>query len=328
VKLPYKSKYYISKAANFANIKLKNAGGFSTLEILIASALGLIIIAGICQVYLSVKNTYQKQANLIDLQENIRFATYTLTQNIRMAGYAGCAKLTYLKSPDTYYKHPFTSKKLNNLDFIFESSLLGFSNNNLPNYLLDKKVKTDTDVIVIQKSDIGLTRFYGTEITPATTSIVVKQNPATKNNPLLFLASCKNAEIFQAKEIGGTQISLSGKDNFHYRYNYNDSTISSFTEVAYFISTSSKKDIQGKTIYSLFMVTNRGDKEEIITGINSMKIAYGLLEKQPITYHSAREIDALKAWQNIKCVRILLTLATNNTATKTLELYIALRERI
>lgn len=328
MKLPYKSKYYISKAAKFTNIKLKNARGFSTLEILIASALGLIIIAGICQVYLSVKNTYQKQANLADLQENIRFATYTLTQNIRMAGYAGCAKLAYLKNPDTYYKHSFTSKKLNNLDFIFEKSLLGFSSNNLPDYLLDKKVKTDTDVIVIQKADIGLTRFYGTEITAATTYVVVKQNPATKNNPLLLLASCENAEVFQAKEIGGTQISLAGKDNFHYRYNYNDTTISSFTEIAYFVSTSGNKDIHGKPIYSLYMVTNRGDKEEIITGINSMKITYGISGNQQITYRSAGEIDALKAWQNVKSVRIVLTLKTLNAETKTLELYVALRERV
>lgn len=68
----------------------KKLYGYSLIELLIALSLSVILLSGLVEVYLSVKNTYQKQTALSRLQENARLASIILTKNISMAGFVGC----------------------------------------------------------------------------------------------------------------------------------------------------------------------------------------------------------------------------------------------
>jgi type IV pilus assembly protein PilW len=65
-------------------------GGFSLIEIMVALVAGMLLAAGIGQVFLSTKQTYQYQDQLSRLQENGRFAMDILVHDIRMAGSMGC----------------------------------------------------------------------------------------------------------------------------------------------------------------------------------------------------------------------------------------------
>jgi len=67
---------------------IDNERGFSLVEIMIASSLSLVLIAGVLQIYQSSKTTYNLQNELADLQENERIALSVLTTNIRMTGFA------------------------------------------------------------------------------------------------------------------------------------------------------------------------------------------------------------------------------------------------
>lgn len=65
-------------------------GGFSLVEIMVSLVAGLALAAGIGQVFISSKQTYQVQDQLSRLQENGRFAIDLLTHEARMAGSLGC----------------------------------------------------------------------------------------------------------------------------------------------------------------------------------------------------------------------------------------------
>lgn len=69
----------------------KQARGFTLIEIMIALAISLILLAGVFTIMSSSKRTYTLQAELAKLQENARFAMEELAYGIRMAGYAGCS---------------------------------------------------------------------------------------------------------------------------------------------------------------------------------------------------------------------------------------------
>lgn len=71
-------------------IPLPGAAGFSLVEIMVALAAGLLLSAGIMQVYLGVKQTYNAQEQLARLQENGRYALDIMSNDIRMAGSIGC----------------------------------------------------------------------------------------------------------------------------------------------------------------------------------------------------------------------------------------------
>jgi len=65
--------------------------GLTLIEIMIAMLIGVFLIGGVLQVFVSTKQTYRMQENLSRLQENGRFAMDFITRDIRMADYRECA---------------------------------------------------------------------------------------------------------------------------------------------------------------------------------------------------------------------------------------------
>jgi type IV pilus assembly protein PilW len=72
----------------------KQEQGFSLIELMIALVIGLILIAGVLQVFVGSKVTYSMQSGLAKIQENGRFAMSFLARDIRQAGYTGCSSNT------------------------------------------------------------------------------------------------------------------------------------------------------------------------------------------------------------------------------------------
>ena len=62
--------------------------GISLIEIMVALTISLVLLAGLIQVFVSSKKTYQVQNSVGRLQENGRFALDILTRNLRQAGYS------------------------------------------------------------------------------------------------------------------------------------------------------------------------------------------------------------------------------------------------
>lgn len=63
--------------------------GLSLVELLVAMALGLLLLAGVIQVVLGSKRSYQAGIALAELQENGRFALEAMAQDLRNAGFTG-----------------------------------------------------------------------------------------------------------------------------------------------------------------------------------------------------------------------------------------------
>lgn len=63
--------------------------GLSLVELMIGMTLGLMLLAILISIYLSVKQTYTVQDNLARMQENARLALRLISHDVRMAGYWG-----------------------------------------------------------------------------------------------------------------------------------------------------------------------------------------------------------------------------------------------
>ncbi|MDI2143923.1 MULTISPECIES: PilW family protein [unclassified Pseudomonas] len=64
--------------------------GFGLIEMLIALALGLIIVLGVVQTFIAAKNTYVSQNTSAAMQEDARFVLSKMIQELRMVGMFGC----------------------------------------------------------------------------------------------------------------------------------------------------------------------------------------------------------------------------------------------
>lgn len=66
--------------------------GLSLVELMVAMLIGLVLLAGVVQVYLGSRQSQQVTENLGRMQENARFASDLLARELRMAGFMPCRK--------------------------------------------------------------------------------------------------------------------------------------------------------------------------------------------------------------------------------------------
>ncbi len=74
-----------SKQVGMKSWPRKNAG-FTLIEVLIAMAIVGIVLGGIYAAYTGQLRTFNTQEQMVDMQQNIRVATYFLERELRMAG--------------------------------------------------------------------------------------------------------------------------------------------------------------------------------------------------------------------------------------------------
>jgi Tfp pilus assembly protein PilW len=296
-------------------INVKFCAGFTLLEILFAAIIGLILIASLIQNYLSAKNIYHKQIKISRLSENLRFANFFLQQNIMHAGFTGCRKISELDLTNH-----------TNISFEFANSIYGYASNNLPRYL-SNKVASGTDVIVIKKATADITAITATS-KKENTSIKVLQNPATEANQFLLISDCKNADLFIAENWTGNTITMRNKLNHDYQIN--NTQVSRFEEITFFISKTKRTTAKNEPIYSLYFSVNQNKKQELISEIISMKIVYGIdaqNQGKVTEYLAATEITNKNLWDRVLSVVITLKPQNGLKLPDQWKIYINLRER-
>lgn len=68
-------------------MKLRANSGFTLVELLVAIALGLVILAGVYQTFRTQHDSYIVQDQVAAMQQNLRAAMYLITRDLQMAGW-------------------------------------------------------------------------------------------------------------------------------------------------------------------------------------------------------------------------------------------------
>ena len=97
----------------------RHSRGFGLIELMIALTLGLVVIAGITQIFVAAKSTYTSQTASAGMQEDARFVLSKMLQEIRMVGMIGCvgtvADSSASKTYTTAMANPITWDSTNNI---------------------------------------------------------------------------------------------------------------------------------------------------------------------------------------------------------------------
>lgn len=84
------------------------AQGFSLLELLLALALGLIVMLGVSQVVISSRATQASQQAAMLLQDDARFVLGKMIHDIRQAGMFGCLATAVIDNAPLAFDQPVT----------------------------------------------------------------------------------------------------------------------------------------------------------------------------------------------------------------------------
>jgi type IV pilus assembly protein PilW len=306
--------------------------GFSLVELMVALTIGLIILAAVAKIFATSRATYGYEEGMARVQENGRFAINFLQQDIRMAGYMGCnslsANISNIASPATALT-TYTAGGLQGFSGAggtWSPPLpAGFFSSITPQPL------PNTDVIIIQRAS-AINTHLASPTPPTNANIQIQQTtqlaqmtqagpggtppPQLTAGAILMISDCKNADVFRATNFSnGSGIvtiahsSTGNTTNFLAHSYYNDAQIMTLVSRAYYIAPGASGE---PALWRIDLSTNGGSgvAQELVEGVESMKILYGEDTDGDGVANSYRAPGSVTNWQKVVTVRVGLVLRT------------------
>ena len=293
---------------------LKRATGFSLIELMLALALGLVVTAGIVQLFVGNNRTNQLITGQSRLQESARYALDFLSRSVRNGGFYGCDP-----ESDKIYN------TLNaNFDQAFEVDLtepvLGFDGTNTGNGIGDwspslaRLPGATAGTAIIPGNGIDISTLV-----PLTDILVVRQQIAPgfriaqqigpNDAPVIeddgnvdieagdyaVISNCEQAAVFKVTAVtGGADLTLerstgtgiydnrAGESLSKQGISYGNSVDSQGSVVAkinseiFFVADSANQNNRGDTITSLWRKTGTDAPVELVEGISDLQVLFGI----------------------------------------------------
>lgn len=260
-------------------MKLKQQQGISLIELLIAMALGSILLIGLISLYASNKNTYQMTQAAARLQEDGRIAIQIMSRDIRMAGYVGCGKITDIKIyPDDYYA---------------EKSFVGWhdkrSSSKIQMPAITKPLKPNTDALFVLAAD----PYVVTVKSMTEHSMRFNEKSDFDADDSVMISDCQRADIFKYD-----------KKDFQYIYKAG-AQASRWQKLFYYLAKTTRIDKTGKPIYALYRrdLNSKSRHIELVDGVEDMQISFS----DGASYVGAEQV---KDWSLVRAVKIDLLLVS------------------
>ncbi|MBW1669624.1 MAG: PilW family protein [Deltaproteobacteria bacterium] len=180
--------------------------GFTLLELLVAVALGLVIMAAVFKTFKSQQDSYVVQDQVAAMQQNLRAAMYVLTRDLQLAGYYS----NFDRNPCSIDWDDHDND--NNTSTGTESIRpLIYAGNNVSASGDDIKNNTDT-IVIVKAGEEGRTLAAGEEATGGVIKLSSRDldgdgqadlNNTTKKFGLLVKSDLRTADFFEVNTASG-----------------------------------------------------------------------------------------------------------------------------
>lgn len=307
---------------------MRTQRGLSLVELMIAITLGLILMTGVVQVFLSSRAVFSSQQAISRIQETGRLAIEFLAKDIRMAGYMGCAtRASSMKVTNTL-------NDAANYSFDFNTAIRGYAASAFPSgTTISPTPEANTDVIVLRassgpgvkvvKNNSGAQVFAsGSTVAPGACSDGTDMIGGLCQNDILVVSDCIKARVFQATSINVA----SGEANINHA-----ATGTPGNAISSWGGSSGPEEESFKPGAEVFIATNttyfiglgtsgrpslwqniNGTNLELLEGVEDISIKYGedtsaTKDYIPDNYVAA---SAVTNWNNVVAVRIELLVAS------------------
>jgi type IV pilus assembly protein PilW len=256
--------------------------GFSLVELMVAMALSLVLLAGVLGVLYSSKVTYSENTRLARLQESARAAVEMILRDMRSGGFQGCGRPLLpedfennLFDPTALthnYTQPLSGYEYDSATSTFQPALPAAITN----------ASTVSDVVVIRGVRPGVPSFRTTSVMDDGDANVVVANPNSVTIPAgtpLIISNCERTTVFAASAAsttaGITTIShAAGTTGVANRIQnigafLDGAQVSPLNTVVYYVRQDAGRPP------SLWRIIDDGAPVELIQGIERIEILYG-----------------------------------------------------
>jgi type IV pilus assembly protein PilW len=307
------------------NYGVKRQAGLTLVELMVATTLSLVLLAGVLLVFSANKTTYQMQTGLGTLQENGRYAMNRITADLQMAGFGGCLSphtgpriIVLATSPPAY------------LDNLANGQFFGGVNDAAAGAVTFPRepsgnvdVSTGTDSIEIRGALVSGASYVASDI--ATSGAIEVQGTVSSSatTPYFLISDCAGADIFAATGFtangsntdvahaatGNTQAALS-------RGFPKDAVVTELATHTYFIGDTGRTNSTGQAIMALYRFDGPGTRaRELVDGVEDLQIEYALDTDDNGTIDAFADPGGVTNWDEVMAVRVSLLLNSVNGAS-------------
>lgn len=319
-----------------AGIRRGRQRGLTLTELLVALLLGLLLTAGMIQVFIGNRVSYAFNESLSRIQENGRFSLEHMTFMARMAGYSGCLSEVMvhnnLNGPDNFRDdianglQGFNANGTSSGETLVAASTYPAPSTNagdwtpaLPAELVNRVIP-GSDVLVI-RSVSGDAKSL---VTPFSDSgqLFISEPHDYVEGEVLVATDCQKASIFQVSNVqdaGGGKVNLVHSNNSMTPGNSqpvwgSDQTYGLGSEVARLQSYAFYVGRGANNAPALFQLrlarqnstTSTFVPEELVAGIETLQIRYGLDGDGDGDVDSFVSADAVGNWATVLSVEMSL----------------------
>ena len=319
------------------NLVMKRQAGLTLVELMVATTLSLVLLAGVLLVFTANKTTYQMQNGLGTLQENGRYAMRQIAADLQLAGFGGCLsprldpRVVILANTPPPYLTNFTTGEFfdgrNDETATHEYGGAGGKKAMYqgPDYDGDGTIgDSGTDSIEIRgplRSDV---RFVTGEILTTGTVDVIGTGSGFATDEYLMIADCAGADIFRATGVtesgGDTQIEHTTTSTIppgllSRRYGA-DSVVMEFATHTYFIADTGRVNSYNQPITALYRFDG-ANSQELVDGVEDLQVQFALDTDGNGVVDDYQDPGGVTDWSEVMAVRVSLLLNSVEGASAT-----------
>ena len=335
----------------FAAPAARRTRGFTLVELMVAMALGLVLMVGVASAYLFTKTAFSRQSQLSSIQQGVRTAFEYLGNDARMVGHLGCfTNNTSALTNDLVATAVATNYALGIEGYEYNNATAGaytigsdYPADNttaagwvinatgvatLPLAALGGALTPGSDVLVI-RTVVGKPLRLSADTTAAGSTLAIENvagGTCSDGSTAMvsgfcagshgLVASCSAARVFAVNTVAGSTLNLTA--GAYPVFAQAASEVFPMQTVAYYVKLSSS----GLST-SLYRRVFNGDpaagvESELIEGVESLQLRYGYDTTAPDAdgiideYRTAGTgVTAVADWSRVVAVRMSLLLRSD-----------------
>lgn len=291
--------------------------GFTVVEIMIAMAVGMVVVAVAAVMFASNSRTYKVTGTIGELQEAGRFALEALQRDARMIGFRGCNSSNVLNTTPLNNQIATPTAYSNDL----AAPLAGFEATgstwspalpaqiSSPGAPVPGSPTTGSDVVVARVA-IGTPVAVTATMANVTADIPVASTADLAVDSRVVVADCAAATAFRVTGIAGSSLQHAFGANVSgsvLRAFGPDALAMRFETHAYFVAPSMRDPVNGR---SLWVRVDDLAPVELVESVQALQVLYGIDTDGDFVPNQYRRADGVPAgsWPSVTALHISLLL--------------------
>jgi type IV pilus assembly protein PilW len=313
--------------------------GLTLVELMVALVLGLLLMAGVLQLFAANKQSFRLTEELSRMQEGARYATNLLERSIRMAGYLGCTGRqrefivinNKLSSPPAAFSpeagiEGWETSSVNTAygsyapisdASVSDASTSGWSTGGATSPVLDPATNSvaNSDVLRVWHVDGAgvIADISGSTIEAQTT-------PAYAGNDVMMLTDCQSVDVVQVCSMSGDDAILNCGANSSPSDLLNSDGAHAFKLAGwvYYVGKRGGTATNPPSLFRREISANAtaGNEQELVEGVESLQLLYGEdtdtanpdgVADRYVTANNVAD------WNNVVSVRVHLLMQSDRT---------------